>query len=78
MRRPWLIGWLSCLVPPRLSLEIDPRRRSRATGYKPIKNLISKTARPERAGRMRIERIEKNYIGSNPINPATAIVWRRA
>jgi hypothetical protein len=30
----------------------------------------------ERAGRIRIERIEKNYIGPNPINPGTAIVWR--
>jgi len=71
-----LIGWLSYLMPPRLSLEIDLRRRSRASGYN--KDLISKLRKLERAGRIRIERIEKNYIGPNPINPATAIVWRRA
>ncbi len=71
-----LIGWLSYVVPPRLSLEIDVRRRSRAHGYN--KDLISKLRNLERAGRIRIERIEKNYIGPNPINPATAIVWRRA
>jgi hypothetical protein len=71
-----LVGWLSYVVPPRLSLEIDVRRRSRAAGYN--KNLISKLRALERAGRIRIERIEKNYIGPNPVNPATAIVWRRA
>ncbi len=71
-----LLGWLSYLMPPRLSLEIDLRRRSRASGYN--KDLVSKLRGLERAGRIRIERIEKNYIGPNPINPATAIVWRRA
>jgi hypothetical protein len=71
-----LIGWLSYLMPPRLSLEIDLRRRSRASGYN--KDLVAKLRSLERAGRIRIERIEKNYIGPNPINPATAIVWRRA
>ncbi len=71
-----LIGWLSYLMPPRLSLEIDLRRRSRASGYN--KNLISKLRGLERAGKIRIDRIEKNYIGPNPLNPATAIVWRRA
>jgi hypothetical protein len=71
-----LIRVLSYLLPPRLSLEIDVRRRSRAHGYN--KDLISKLRSLERAGRIRIERIEKNYIGPNPINPATAIVWRRA
>jgi hypothetical protein len=69
-----LIGWLSYVVPPRLSLELDVRRRSRAHGYN--KDLIAKLRGLERAGRIRIERIEKNYIGPNPINPATAIVWR--
>ncbi len=71
-----LIGWLSYLMPPRLSLEIDLRRRSRASGYN--RDLVSKLRKLEGAGRIRIERIEKNYIGPNPINPATAIVWRRA
>jgi len=71
-----LIGWLSYLMPPRLSLEIDLRRRSRASGYN--RDLVSKLRKLERAGRVRIERIEKNYIGPNPINPATAIIWRRA
>ena len=71
-----LIGWLSYLMPPRLSLEIDLRRRSRASGYN--KDLVAKLRSLERAGRIRVERIEKNYIGPNPINPATAIVWRRA
>ena len=71
-----LIRSLSYIVPPRLSLEIDVRRRSRSHGYN--KNLISKLRSLERAGRIRIERIEKNYIGPNPINPGTAIVWRRA
>ncbi len=71
-----LIKSLSYIVPPRLSLEIDVHRRSRAHGYN--KDLISKLRNLENAGRIRIERIEKNYIGPNPINPATAIVWRRA
>lgn len=71
-----LIAVLSYMVPPRLSLEIDLRRRSRASGYN--RDLISKLRKLERSGRIRIERIEKNYIGPNPINPATAIVWRRA
>jgi len=71
-----VIGSLSYVVPPRLSLEIDLRRRSRASGYN--KDLVSKLRALERAGRIRIERIEKNYIGPNPMNPATAIVWRRA
>ena len=71
-----LIRSLSYVVPPRLSLEIDVRRRSRAHGYN--KDLLSKLRSLERAGRILIERIEKNYIGPNPINPGTAIVWRRA
>ena len=58
-------------MPPRLSLEIDVRRRSRAHGYN--KDLLSKLRSLERAGRIQIERIEKNYIGPNPINPGTAI-----
>jgi hypothetical protein len=71
-----LIGSLSYVVPPRLSLEIDLRRRSRASGYN--KDLVARLRRLERSGRIGIERIEKNYIGPNAINPATAIVWRRA
>jgi hypothetical protein len=71
-----LIKSLSYVLPPRLSLEVDLHRRSRSHHYN--KDLISKLRHLERAGRIRIERIEKNYIGPNPINPATAIVWRRA
>src|SRR5262249_42886048 len=71
-----LIRWLSYLTPPRLSLEIDLHRRSRSSGYN--RDLLSKLRHLERAGRIRIERIEKNYIGPNPMNPATAIVWSRA
>jgi hypothetical protein len=71
-----LIRSLCYLVPPRLSLEIDVRRRSRSHGYN--KDLISKLRNLERVGRIHIERVEKNYIGPNPINPATAIIWRRA
>lgn len=71
-----LIRSLCYVVPPRLSLEIDVRRRSRSHGYN--KDLISKLRNLERVGRIQIERIEKNYIGPNPINPATAIVWRPA
>src|SRR5262249_22828477 len=71
-----LLRWLSYLTPPRLSLEIDLHRRSRASGYN--RDLLSKLRHLERAGRIRIERIEKNYIGPNPMNPATAIVWSRA
>ncbi len=71
-----LIGALSHVVPPRLSLEIDLRRRSRSTGYN--KDLVGRLRRLESAGRIRIERIEKNYVGPNPLNPATAIVWRPA
>jgi hypothetical protein len=71
-----LIRSLSYVVPPRLSLEIDVRRRSRAHGYN--KDLLSKLRSLERAGRIKIKRIEKNYIGPNPINPGTAIVWRLA
>jgi hypothetical protein len=71
-----LLELLLYVVPPRLSLEIDMRRRSRASGYN--KDLVSKLHHLERAGQIRIERIEENYIGPNPINPATAIVWRRA
>ena len=43
-----------------------------------VEDLISKLRRLERTGRIRIERIEKNYVGPNPINPGTVIVWRRA
>lgn len=71
-----LIGWLSYAMPPRVSLEIDLRRRSRSSGYN--RDLISKLRALERADRIAIERIEKNYIGPNPMNPATAIVWRRS
>ena len=71
-----LIGLLSRIVPPRLSLELDLRRRSRSTGYNV--DLLPKLRALERAGRIRIERIEKNYVGTNPLNPGTAIVWRRA
>jgi hypothetical protein len=70
-----LIGFLSYIVPPRLSFEVDLRRRSRSTGYNV--DLLPKLRALERAGRIRIERIEKNYIGPNPLNPGTAIVWRR-
>ena len=71
-----LIGFLSHVVPPRLSLELDLRRRSRSTGYN--LDLLEKLRGLERAGRIRIERIEKNYVGPNPFNPGTAIVWCRA
>ena len=59
-----LIRLLSYVVPPRLSLEIDVRRRSRAHGYN--KDPISKLRNLERTGRIRIERIEKNYISTQP------------
>jgi hypothetical protein len=71
-----LIAGLSRVVPPRLSLELDVRRRNRSTGYN--QDLIAKLRRLERAGRIRIERIEKNYVASNPLNPGTAIIWRPA
>jgi len=71
-----LIRWLSYLTPPGLSLEIDLHRRSRSSGYN--RDLLPKLRHLERAGRICIERIEKNYIGPNPMNPATAIVWKRA
>jgi len=71
-----LIGALSYVVPPRLSLEIDLRRRSRNSGYN--RDLLPKLRALERGGRIRIERVVKNYVGPNPLNPATAIVWRRA
>jgi hypothetical protein len=71
-----LIGGLSRVVPPRLSLELDVRRRSRSTAYNT--DLIGRLRGLERAGRIRIERIEKNYVGPNPLNPGTAIVWRPA
>jgi hypothetical protein len=71
-----LVGALSYVMPPRLSLEIDVRRRSRATGYN--QDLIGRLRGLERAGRIRIERIEKNYIGPNPLNPGTAVIWRPA
>jgi hypothetical protein len=71
-----LVGGLSHVVPPRLSIELDVRRRSRSTAYN--KDLIRKLRSLERAGRVRIERIEKNYVGPNPLNPGTAVVWRPA
>jgi len=71
-----LMRWLSHLLPPRLSLEVDIRRRSRSHGYN--QDLIPRLRRLERLGRIRIERIDKNYIGANPLNPGTAIVWRPA
>lgn len=71
-----LVGPLSYVMPPRLSLDLDTRRRNRASGYN--RDLVSKLRGLERAGRIRIERIEKDYVGPNPIHPATAIVWRRA
>jgi hypothetical protein len=42
------------------------------------RDLISKSRSLERVGRIQIEHVEKNYIGPNRINPATAIVWRPA
>jgi hypothetical protein len=69
-----LVGALSYVTPPRLSLELDIRRRSRATGYN--QDLIGRLRGLERAGRIRIDRIEKNYVGPNPLNPGTAIIWR--
>jgi hypothetical protein len=71
-----LLQLLSWIVPPRLSLEIDLLRQSRSARYNA--DLVPKLRSLERAGRIRIERIEKNYIGANPLNPGTAIVWRRA
>jgi hypothetical protein len=71
-----VIGILSRVVPPRLSLELDVRRRSRSTAYN--RDLIGRLRSLERAGRIRIERIAKNYVGPNPLNPGTAIVWRPA
>ena len=65
----------SLILPPRLSLEIDVLRRSRKTGYNA--NLVPKLRALETAKRIRIERIEKDYVGGNPLNPGTAIVWRR-
>ena len=70
------IGGLSYVIPARLSLEIDTRRRSRTTGYN--RDLIGRLRGLERAGRIHIERIEKNYVGPNPLNPGTAVVWRPA
>lgn len=76
--RPWapVIRALSYVMPPRLSLDIDMRRRSRSSGYN--RDLMAKLRMLERAGRIRIERTMKHYVGPNPINPGTAIVWRRA
>ena len=71
-----LLGFLSHVVPPRLSLELDLRRRSRSTRYNA--DLVPRLRTLERAGRIRIERVEKHYIGANPLHPGTAIVWRRA
>jgi hypothetical protein len=69
-----VVDALSYVMPPRLSLELDIRRRSRATGYN--QDLIGRLRQLERAGRIRIERIAKNYVGPNPLNPGTAVVWR--
>lgn len=71
-----VIGGLSYVAPPRLSLGLDVRRRSRSTGYN--RDLVSRLRRLEAAGRIRIERIEKYYVGANPLNPGTAIIWRPA
>ena len=71
-----VIGVLSRIVPPRLSLELDVRRRNRSTAYN--RDLIGRLRGLERAGRIHIERIAKNYVGPNPLNPGTAIVWRPA
>lgn len=71
-----LVGALSRVVPPRLSLELDVRRRNRSTAYN--QDLVGKLRGLEQAGRIRIERIAKNYVGANPLNPGTAIVWRPA
>jgi hypothetical protein len=71
-----VIGVLSRVVPPRLSLELDVRRRSRSTAYN--RDLIGRLRSLERTGRLHIERIAKNYVGPNPLNPGTAIVWRPA
>lgn len=75
---PWapLARALTYVIPPRLFLDIDMRRRSRSSGYN--RDLVAKLRALERAGRIRIERMEKHFVGPNPINPGTAIVWRRA
>ncbi len=71
-----LMPLLTRLTPPRLSLEIEVRRRTRKHAYNT--DLVAQLRRLEGAGRIRIERIEKNYVGPNPFNPGTVIVWRRA
>jgi hypothetical protein len=71
-----LLGLLSRIVPPGLSLEIDVLRKTRSARYNA--DLIPRLRNLERAGRIRIERIEKNYVAANPLNPGAAIVWCRA
>lgn len=75
---PWapLMQALTFVMPPRLSVDIDMRRRSRSSGYN--RDLVARLHALEQAGRIRIERTLKHYAGPNPINPGSAIVWRRA
>ncbi|MGH6933710.1 MAG: hypothetical protein ACREEE_14905 [Dongiaceae bacterium] len=67
---------LSWIVPPGVSHEIDFRRRARRHGYNT--NLVPLLRELERRGRIRIERIQKNLLGSNLLNPGTLIVWAPA
>lgn len=71
-----LLDILTWVVPPKVSREIDFRRRARKHRYNT--NLIPLLRDLERRGRIRIERIEKDIVGANPLNPGTLIVWAPA
>jgi hypothetical protein len=71
-----LLNGLSWVTPPHLSRWIDFRRRARRHGYNT--NLIAVLREQEARGRIRIERIEKDILGSNLLNPGTLVVWAPA
>ena len=75
------VGWqlagdslLDHLLPPTMSWRLDFRRRARRHGYNT--DLIPLLRGLERDGRIVIERISRDHVGANPLNPGTAIVWR--
>ena len=74
------VGWqladdslLDRLLPPTMSWRLDFRRRARRHGYNT--DLIPLLRGLERDGRIVIERISRDHVGANPLNPGTAIVW---
>lgn len=62
------------LLPPTMSWRVDFRRRANRHAYNT--DLIPVLRELERENKIVIERILPDFVGANPLNPGTAIIWR--